>query len=319
MTYSSSLQSRFVSGKHTPLILILLSVLLWGVVLFLLPVPHNFLWNGAGRFLSMAIPPVCYLIVAFMLGSIHLYERRISWFAPLYLLLTASAVRLHYDVEVAVSTLLFVFLMKMLLACQPNERAAGSLFSAFALLCLSSFFLPQCVFLLPLFVVYMSVVGLTGVRMWLSAALGFFMPFWFLAGTLYVWPEFAGYVPPLVTYVEELSIMDFAEIGTFRILYAVAELGIMLPAMALFAASSVPGKPHLRKRLLFVMLANAVLFALSWFSGSNYELLYAWRVPGVAIMLSYLFSSKVTRLSNVYFIVVLLYWLILMVLDVWLN
>ncbi len=319
MTYSRSLQGRFASWKYTPLLLVLLAALLWGAALFLMPAPSHVLWISIGGFLPVVLPVLCYIAVALLLARLHLSERRVYWMAPLYLLLTAITVTCHYNATVAASTLLFMLLMSSLLSCQPGENARGALFSAFALLCLFSFLQPQFLFLLPLFVVYMLVVNLTGAREWLSALLGLLMPFWFLFGLQYVWPSLAGYLPTLKELAAQLSFPSLAGITPVRVLSSVAELGIMLPAIVLFAGSSVPGKPYLRKRLLFVMLANSLLFVLSWMSGPGYGMLFAWRVPGIALLASYLFTLKITRLSNIYFIVAILFWLAIAILDIWMK
>lgn len=252
-----------------------------------------------------------------MLNYVHMNDRRISWRAPLYLFLTAVSAAFHYNSTVSLAALFFMLLMRALLECQPGEGAEGALFAAFALLGLFALLLPQMLFLLPLFVIYMLVVNLSGARRWLSALLGLIMPFWFLFGVLYVCPDFAGYVPSVSSVSEDLSLGDFSEVTPLRLLFAVAELGIMLPAIVLFATSLVPGKPHLRRRMLFVMLSNCLIFVLSWFSEANYELLYAWRLPGVAIMAAYLFTVKLTRLTNVYFIFIMVFWLAIGVFGLW--
>lgn len=319
MTYSRSLQGRFATGKYTPLALLLSAAVLWGVALFFMPPLSHVLQIEMGKLPAIILSILCYAAVALMLNTTHLYERRISWLAPLYIFLTALAVPYHNNASFAVTVLLFFFLVRVLMACHPGEGAEGSLFSAFALLCIFSFLLPQFVYLLPLFVIYMLITGVTGVRKWLSAMLGMAMPFWFLYGILYVWPELAEYVPSYAMAAKELAFPELARITPVRILYTVAELGVMLPAMVFFAGSSVPGKPYLRKRLMFIMLVNACLLLFSWLSEPNFSLLFVWRLPGIAIMATYLFSSRITRLSNIYFIVLVLFWFTVAVLDIWLN
>ena len=56
-------------------------------------------------------------------------------------------------------------------------------------------------------------------------------------------------------------------------------------------------------RLLFVILLNLFMWLLAWVLPQDFFLLLAWRLPGAAIMASYVFAVKVTRLANIYFIV----------------
>ena len=55
------------------------------------------------------------------------------------------------------------------------------------------------------------------------------------------------------------------------------------------------------------------------FSGPNYDLFYSWRVPGCVLMLSYILSFKITKVSNIYFITVLVFWLAVAIVSIWMN
>lgn len=324
MTYSRSLQGRFVSGRYTPLILVLVSVVVWRIGSFFLPTSTGMLWpvhmfSVGGGVISAVVPMLCYIAVAVILGMLHLHERRISWFTSLYLFLSAVSLFIHNDVVSAVSALLFVAVMAALLVCQPGDDAEGTLFAAFALLGLLSFLLPQFLFLLPLFVAYLFIANISGLRRFMAAALGLILPFWLLFGITYVWPEVAEYIPDIDSISGSLAFPIIIEFAPLRLLLSVTEFGVMLPAMMIFATSSVPSKPFLRRRLLFMMVTNAYLLLLSLFSAPNFEMLYAWRMPGTAVMASYLFSLKVTRYSNIYFVLFSIFWLAIAVLSIWVN
>lgn len=277
------------------------------------------MFSVGGGVLSEMVPMLCYVVVAVILGMLHLHERRISWLTPLLFFLAAMSLFIHNDVVSAVSAVLFIVVMAALLACQPGEDAEGSLFAAYALLGLLSLILPQLVFLLPLFVVYLFVANIFGPRRLLASMLGLLMPFWFLFGITYMWPGFSGYISGLDRILSCLAFLAAVELTPLRIVLLMTELGIILPAIAMFAGSSVPGKPFLRRRLLFIMITNTYLLLLSLLSAPNFEMLYAWRIPGTAVLSSYLFSLKVTRYSNIYFVLFFIFWLTIAVLSVWEN
>lgn len=324
MTYSRSLQGRFVSGRYTPLILLLVSVVVWRIGALLLPASAGMLWpvymfSVSGGMFSSIVPLFCYIAVAVILGMLHLHERRISWFTSLYFFLSAASLFIHNDVVSAVSAVLFIALMAALMACQPGDDAEGALFAAFSLLGLLSFLLPQFLFLLPLFVAYLLIANISGLKRFLAAMLGLILPFWFLFGITYAWPEVAESIPAIDRVSGCLAFPAVIEFTPLRLLLLVAELGVMLPAMMVFATSSVPSKPLLRRRLLFMLVANSYLLLLSIFSAPNFDMLYAWRVPGTAVFASYLFSLKVTRYSNIYFVLFFIFWLAIAVFSVWAN
>ena len=277
------------------------------------------MFSVGGGVLSEMVPMLCYVVVAVILGMLHLHERRISWLTPLLFFLAAMSLFIHNDVVSAVSAILFIAVMAALLACQPGEDTEGSLFAAYALLGLLSLILPQLVFLLPLFVVYLFVANIFGPRRLLASMLGLLMPFWFLFGITYMWPGLSGYISGLDSILSCLAFLAAVELTPLRIVLLMTELGIILPAIAMFAGSSVPGKPFLRRRLLFIMITNTYLLLLSLLSAPNFEMLYAWRIPGTAVLSSYLFSLKVTRYSNIYFVLFFIFWLTIAVLSVWEN
>lgn len=278
-----------------------------------------YMFSVGGGVFSSIVPLFCYIAVAVILGMLHLHERRISWFTSLYFFLSAASLFIHNDVVSAVSAVLFIALMAALMACQPGDDAEGTLFAAFALLGLLSFLLPQFLFLLPLFVAYLFIANIFGLRRLMAAVLGLILPFWLLFGITYVWPEVAEYIPAIDSISGCLAFPIIIEFTPLRLLLSVTEFGVMLPAMVIFATSSMPSKPFLRRRLLFMMVTNAYLLLLSLFSAPNFEMLYAWRMPGTAVMASYLFSLKVTRYSNIYFVMFFIFWLAIAVLSVWAN
>lgn len=324
MTCSSTLQGRFLSGKHTSLILLFMSVAVWCVGLFLNSRPETVGWQGygfslPGDIISVAVPLLCYVATGFGLASFHLHESRIHWFVPLYLFVVAVSMPIHYDVVASVSTLLFVHLMRELLSCQPGESVAGSLFTAFALLGILSFLLPQFLFLLPMMLIYLFFANISGIKNIMAAILGLLLPFWLLFGLMYVWPGVVVALPAWESSFAAMTLSGIADITPLRLMLLIMELGIMFPVIALFVRSSVPSKPHVRKKFVFVIIVNAFLLLVSCVSAANFELLYAWRVPGIAVMASYLFSLKVTRLSNVYFIVIFVFWIVIAAFGVWMS
>lgn len=323
MTYNNSLQGRFVSGKHTPLTLLLLSLAVWGVGMFAIPSMPVTVWGclslgATGALLPTVISLACYLLTAFLLSSLYLSERRIHWLTALYIWVVALSLFAHGNILWAVSALVFMSMLTMLFVCQPVARVEGSLFAAFATLGLASLLLPQFLLLLPLGVVYMLMVNIMSPKRFMAALLGFATPFWLLYGTVYVYPDAELLLVPFNSGLGELFRVTIARPLPMRLLLTAIELGVLLPAMAVFAGSSVPGKPILRRRLTFVMLTNTFLLLMSWLSDNNFEMFYMWRIPGVAIMASYIFTMKVTKVTNIFFILFNILLLAVAAFSIWL-
>ena len=316
------MQGRFVSGKHTPVILLLLSLVAWGVGVFAVPVVPVQKWAGidfcsTGALMANVVSLTCYVLSAFMLSSLYLSERRIHWLTALYIWIVSLSLFAHGNMVWAVSALLFMVLLTMLFMCQPASRIEGSLFAAFAVLGLASLLLPQFLLLLPLGVVYMLSVNIMSLKSFLAALLGFAAPFWLVYGTVYVYPSAEIILYPFNEGIDELLTLSVAEPRPIRLLLTLMELGIILPAAVLFVGSSVPGKPLLRRRLSFVMLTSVWLLILSWLYAGSFELFYMWRTPLIAIMASYLFTLKVTKVANIYIVFINILWLAVAAFSIW--
>lgn len=262
---------------------------------------------------------LCYVAVAALLGNLMLFGQRVRWLATLFLWLVAVSLSLHTSVVIAFSTLLFMVAVAMLFACQPGEAQEGRLYTAFAFLGLAILLLPQFALLLPMFVAYMFIVNVFGFKRLLAAILGLATPFWLLYGGVYVFPDAEFLLFPFIAGVEHLFDFDIAEPTVLRVLLLIMELSVLLPAAAVFASSSVPGKPLLRRRLLFLMLTNIFLLLLSWLSEPLFALLYAWRMPGIAVFASYMFQIKVNKAYNIYFIYINILLSAVAAVSVWVN
>ena len=316
------MQGRFVSGKHTPVILLLLSLVAWGGAVFAVPVVPVQKWAGIdfcsiGALMANVVSLTCYVLSAFMLSSLYLSERRIHWLTALYIWIVSLSLFAHGNMVWAVSALLFMVLLTMLFMCQPASRIEGSLFAAFSVLGLASLLLPQFLLLLPLGVVYMLSVNIMSPKWFMAALLGFAAPFWLVYGTVYVYPPAEIILHPFNEAIGGLLTLSVAEPRPIRLLLTLMELGIILPAIVLFVGSSVPGKPLLRRRLSFVMLTSVWLLILSWLYAGNFELFYMWRTPLIAIMASYLFTLKVTKVANIYIVFINILWLAVAAFSIW--
>ena len=322
MTYSRSLQGRFVTGKYTPVTLLLLSLMVWGIGVFVLPDTPVAIWAGIelgaiGTLLSGVISLACTVMSAFLLSSLYISERRIHWLTTFYLWIAALSLFTHANVLWAVSGLIFMVFLTMLFVCQSVVWVESSLFAVFALLGFASLLLPQFLMLLPLGIVYMLMANIMSTKRFMAALLGLLTPFWLVYGTVYVCPAADVLLSAFNAGLDGLACLTIADLHPMRLLLTVVELSILLPAAAVFVGSSVPGKPMLRRRLSFVMVACAWLMLLSWLSGDDFGLYYVWRMPGIAILASYVLTVKMNKFTNVYFVFINLLWLAVAALSIW--
>ncbi len=323
MIYNKSLQGRFVSGKYTPAAVLLLAFAVWLCeISFAQRVPVSL--PGFPVMLSHGIWSVllsfllCVAVVA-VLRTNDFFERRVRLLPAMFVWLVVLLPVSNSSAVDMLSLLLLCISVTMLMASSQSASAERALFSTFAVLGTSSMMLPHFLLLLPLFLLYIGCSKSSGVRHFLAALLGFATPLWLLFGTLYVFPQWGILLCPFAVGLENLLLLQMPQFNWGYLLSALAELLLFLPAAVMFSSSSLPSKPLLRRKMQFIFLLNAYLFLLSPFAGVCNELFLLWRIPGLAVMSSYLFSFKFTKLTNILFVLLNLLWLAIAVLNICLN
>lgn len=261
---------------------------------------------------------LCYMSVALLLNSLHLFERRVSWLLSIYLWFMALSTFVQYDLNVALPSALLLVSLSVLFSCQLVQEPERRLFAAFFIIGSASFYIPLLFVFLPFMVAFTVMANVLTAKRFMAMLLGLVTPFWMVAGTAYV------YSPASILFHRIGGFFASIPVGLSLppihvMLFMAAELLSLVPAFAYFAVSSSPGKPLLRRRLLFVMVFNACTMLLSFVFHSQSELLYACTLPGTAIMFSYVFTLKMTRFSNIYFIFVNIIWIALASYCLWMD
>ena len=270
-----------------------------------------------GDLFSRAVSLLSYICAALVLNHIYLFERRVPYLPHIFLWLVSVQMFLHPDCVIAPTLLFFLLSVAQLISCCQEKGQQRVLYGAFAILSFSSLFFLQFVYLFPLFFVYLWVGNVFSAKNLFAALLGALTPYWLLLGILFVAPSLDGLLLPQKMGMLNLLTPATLSFTLQQLVTLATELLVLVVAVSLFVTSSLPAKPLLRRRLLFVFIANVYLLLLSFALPQDYALLLAWRLPGNAIMAVYVFSMRVTRLSNVYFVILNILWLVAALLCLW--
>ena len=321
MICNKSWQGRFVSGRATALMLLGVSLLMWLVgILFDAPVSELHLFGlSMGNVVSRCITFACFALATAMMSSWYVFDHRIRWFLSLFFCLPSLSLFLHGCVEYSISLLFLLLTIHRLFACKQDEDCRYGLFSAFSLFGLATMLFPQFITLLPVLVCYMLMTSLASGKTLFSIMLGMLTPYWFLFGIDYIFPNVlkqSGFFVAPFTYLTS-AMTEF--ISLTGVAFLVVSILVFIPFIVLFSSSASPGKPLLRKRLLFFALLNIYLVALSLLYSQDSSLYYIWSLPALAVMLTYIFSLKITRFSKCYFIIINLVWLAMVPFSLWLR
>lgn len=323
MTYNRTLQGKFINGRYTFAVLILLTVILWTAGAFIdgaapsavssLPLlsASNYLW--VGRVISFLL----YLITAFLLNAATPFEGHTAWQGGYFLLLVGINFPLHADVPMALSLFLMVLSMLLLFRCTKHDGVERDVYEAFFLLGLSAMIMPQLVlFVLP-FVVYLSISKIFSARVLFSAFLGLSTPAWLLFGTIALFPAAEIMLIPLKSGFESIFLGLYSSFTPTLAGVLLLELFITLPAVVKLAGAPTMVKPHLRRVLTFVAVANIILWLAAWFLPDAFTALLVWRMPGMAALLTYSLTQKITKFSNIYFLFINTIYLGVLILELW--
>lgn len=270
-----------------------------------------------GDTVSRVVSLLSYIGAALILNHISLFEYRVPYLPHIFLWLASVQMFLQTDCLVAFSLLLFLLAVVQLISCCQPHSQEKTIYGAFAILSFSSLFFLQFAYLLPLFFLYLWVGNVFSIKNLFAALLGVITPYWLLFGTLFVAPSLEGLLLPLKSGVSNLLSSASFSFSLQSWVTLATEILILFVAVSLFFISSLPAKPLLRRRMILVFILNAYLLLLSFFIPQDYIQFLAWRIPGDAIMAVYVFSTKITRLSNIYFITLNILWLLTAVLCLW--
>ena len=302
---SNTFQKRFVTGRFTLIILLVGATLLWFI-----GVSGRFaIGEAPPPFFSFSLPVwICgalsfgvYMITAFILNSFVIIEGRTPWLGGLFIWLAACSIVLHCNLTVALSEFIAVLLLALLVGCYPRENVQKWVYMAFLFLTLAALLIPQYVYLLPLFFVYIAMTGALSIRTILAALLGVATPLWFLYCLSVVFPEATLLGNSFISGINSALQLTFAVPEQPFLVSMAVEIIVFLSAAVVFAGSTSPAKPLMRRMLLFVICASICLWILSWFANDSVEFLLAWRLLGFAVSAAYIFSLRYNKLFNIAF------------------
>ena len=322
MTYNSgsTLQKRFVTGRFTLAVLLSGALLLWVVcalsgvsngaddvnVLLLLP-----------RWLRCALSFAVYMAVAYIANSFVLIEGRAPWLGGVLMWLTGLCFFVQESLFLPLSLLALTVVLSVLLSCFRRPDVQLWVYSAFAMLSSLVFFVPAAVYIFPLALVYMATTSVLGIRNILSALLGLFTPVWILYCLSFVSGGVGAFYGASLQNIADAVQLSLLQPTPYRVMLLVAEAVVMLPCAVVFARSGSPAKPLMRKMLTFFIMAGIFLWALSFVRGNDFSLLFTWRLPSLSIMMTYLFTLKMNRFTNIYFILVNILYIAVAAVGIW--
>ncbi|MBQ5896708.1 MAG: hypothetical protein IIW75_09125 [Bacteroidaceae bacterium] len=323
MTCKKTLHGRFASGRFTPVLLFSFSLLLmlsafWfpaSDTLVQLPEEPSFMCGVVSRLVSVML----YAISAVLISAQTFFDRQVRWVGALYLCMVAVLSTANGNSTLALSSLLFVSSCVVMFICQHCANHVGLLYTAFMILGFMVFVTPYALLLLPLYLLFCFFANVFSPRGIVASLLGLATPFWLILGTEYVLSGNGALTDYITTGIATSFTLSFGCNTLHSFILMAFALLLLLPAMTTFMGSAYPAKPLLRRRLLFIMVADAYLLMLCCLAGDGFMLFYFWQLPCLAVLASYLFSGKESKLMNIYFVLINIIMVAIATVPLWLK
>ena len=262
---------------------------------------------------------VMYAAAAFLMSSYMILDRRISWQPSIMLWFTAVCFNMQPDVMSAFTMLAFTLAIGLVFRCDTVPDARRQLFSLFAAATTFAVFFPQFVIVLPMLLIYPAMSGKLGGQSFMAALLGVATPVWLFGGLIYLFPGLLTLLEGHKEHIEGLLHISKVELTLPVLTMLAAELVIMVPAIARFALSASSEKVRLRRRMLFCIMLDIVLWAAGWWRAELFSLFFIWRLPLLSLLAAYIFPVLPQKTSNIYLLSTLLLWLSAAIIELWIG
>lgn len=258
-----------------------------------------------------------YMVVALILNSFVIIEGRTPWLGGIMMWLTGLLFFLHDDLTLSLSLFMLVISVSLLFSCYQHEGVERHLFMAFMSLGTCFLILPQFIYMTPLFLLYPLMASTISFKGLMASLLGVFTPFWLYFGFMLAFSQFDAAQQAFLLRWNFVCPMTFIELSVYNMTLLLIEFSVMITAVVMFMRYSSPAKPLMRKMLLFFILMNLYLWGISMIKYQDFDLLTVWRLPGLAVMITYVFSFRITKPSNICFVLLNVMLVVLALLGLW--
>ena len=248
---------------------------------------------------------------------IRIYSRMVSCS---FLVFAVMAVFILVSVPHAVVQLCFIAFLLLLFSAYQNKGAMGRVFYAFVMLGAASLMFVQIAYFLPVaWVLLFANIMAGGGRTYFASVLGFITPYWIAGGySLYTGQtdEFVGRLSGLWTFgpLLDVAAVDMHRMVTFGFIVLASLTGIIH-----FHRNSY--KDKIRTRMLFEVFTTLFLCAMVFavLQPQHADCLMAMMTVCGSPLVGHFISLTNTRLTNAWFVCLLIGALCITVYNVWMQ
>ena len=259
------------------------------------------------------------LLASVLMASYAVLERRVAWQSCMMMLVASMAFNVQSDASAFFSMVLPVVVIGLLFRCDTLNNVVHTLYTLFLVATALALIFPQLLIMLPLLLLYPAFSGKLSAKAFLAALLGFATPLWIVVALVYLLPSLSPLIDSPLEAVAALWQIPRVALSPAKMVLLVVEFVVALPAMMHFFVTVSIGRTHLRRRMIFCIVLNVVLWLAGWLRPELLVFFFVWRLPIYSLLSAYFFSVLPPKMSNVYFISSLLLWLVADIVGIWIG
>ena len=250
---------------------------------------------------------------------IRIYSRSVS---AAYILLSCIAVWLFPSLHGAVIQLGTTLILLLLFACYQDTQARGKTFYIFMILSIMSMLEPHCLLFIPIiwFLMATTVYSLS-IRTFLSSIIGLITPYWLYSGwLLFNNPENPEIALSFADRFAEIQwSIDYGALTRAQIIYAALLVVLFLIGAIHFWMTSYMDKIRVRQIYTSLILLTLYTILLLAVQPQMYNVLIYMLTIAVSPIIAHFVSLTRTRMSNIFFFVLMATILILTGVNLWIS
>lgn len=207
------LQRHIMTGRYTLPIAIILSMMIWAVFAWLMPVPKHDdgpfsekLFGSLPLWSRYVINYLLYGLVGYLLIGLNntfaFIRIRASVQTSIYLLLVAACPALHLQPVSCISSALFLIALYFVLHSYQQSRPVVFIFHSFLFLGATSLLIPQLMWVAP-FLFWITAYRFHSLttKSFCASIVGWCVPYWFLLGHAYFYGQMDLFLAPFAEFI----------------------------------------------------------------------------------------------------------------------
>ena len=300
-------QLDIATGRFTLPVVILLSLLLWGIT--------SQTWAELGSFAIMVLTG--YLMIE-MNTAFSLIRTRTTFPVSIYWFLTTTLLFLHPFDWTHFIPLFFILSIYPMFHSYESHSASTSIFHSFLFIGLGSLVFPPFIYYIPLFLVSTISFRSLGIKSLLASLLGLATPYWFLFGHAFYHDQMYLFYKPFQEFFHFHSI-DYHSIPPHILISWGAITILLLISSIHYVMVSYQDKTRTRINLSFIMVSAIWTTLFIALQPQHLNALFPIQLIGTAYLTAHLFTLTQNRFTNILFIVVFLVFIFLTGYNLWIQ